>query len=149
MTDIALQLPKVRQRTRIWPSIGWPILMVLVLLLAAGWAEPFLARRSSSQMIVLGGADLGSAEGWSAKEWSDSLPGLGGPLSASYRWSGASSSLVFEPAAQGQMQEITLRLIGGRANGADVKQVRLSANGSSLSTINVSSALRRYHVFVP
>lgn len=149
MTDIALQLPKVRQRTRIWPSIGWPILMVLVLLLAAGWAEPFLARRSSSQMIVLGGADLGSAQGWSAKEWSDSLPGLGGPLSASYRWSGASSSLVFEPAAQGQMQEITLRLIGGRANGADVKQVRLSANGSSLSTINVSSALRRYHVFVP
>src|SRR5215468_10171758 len=101
----------------------WLVLGLLALLLGAAWLEPLLTHRSFPRTIVIGGHDLGLAQGWSAKELSETLPGAHGPVTAVYRWSGASSSLVFAPAAQGQPHLVTLRLLNGRADNRPVGPV--------------------------
>lgn len=128
---------------------GWPWLALLALLLGAAWIEPLLVRRSFPRLVDIGERDLGVAQGWSAKEHSDTLPGPGGAVSASYRWSGPSSSLVFAPATQNQAHEVTLRLLGGRPDDAVVGPVRAYANGRALATFSVGPVLRKYHLLVP
>jgi hypothetical protein len=127
----------------------WPTLGLLALLFGAAWIEPLLAHRSFPRTIVIGGHDLGLAQGWSAKELSETLPGTHGPVTAVYRWSGASSSLVFAPATQGQPHLVTLRLLSGRADDQPIAPVRLSANGQPLAEFAVAPVLRRYQVYVP
>jgi hypothetical protein len=123
----------------------WPTLGLLALLLGAAWIEPLLVDRSFPRTIEIGGHDLGLAEGWSAKEISETLPGAHGPVTALYRWSGANSSLVFAPAAQGQPYLVRLRLLSGRPTTPS----RLSANGQPLAELVVAPVLRRYQIYVP
>ncbi|MFL5801998.1 MAG: hypothetical protein ACJ8CR_09690, partial [Roseiflexaceae bacterium] len=123
----------------------WPTLGLLALLLGAAWLEPLLVHRSFPRTIVIGGHDLGMAQGWSAKEISETLPGSQGPMTAPYRWSGASSDLVFAPAAQGQPYLVTLRLLSGRP----ATSARLSANGQPLAELAVAPVLRLYQIYVP
>jgi hypothetical protein len=149
MIDVAIAVSRPRQPGSIFTQIGWSLAGLLVLLLAAAAAEPLLIQRAEKNMIEIGGADLGLAQGWSAKEFSDTLPGPNGPISAVYRWSGPSSSLVFARTGQQQPQIVTLRLLAGRPDQASVGPVRLSANGQPLVNITVGPALRHYHIFVP
>ena len=121
---------------------------LLALLLGAAWLEPFLVHRSFPASIEIGGHDLGLAQGWSAKEWSSTLPGPYGPVSAPYRWSGPSSSLVFTSAAQ-QAQFVTLRLLSGRPGNGTIAPVRLLANQRPLASFAVGPTVRRYHFLVP
>ena len=100
MIDVAIAVSRPRQPGSIFTQIGWSLAGLLVLLLAAAAAEPLLIQRAEKNMIEIGGADLGLAQGWSAKEFSDTLPGPNGPISAVYRWSGPSSSLVFARTGQ-------------------------------------------------
>ncbi len=100
------------------------MLGLLVLLLGAAWIEPLLVQRSFPRTITIGEHDLGQAQGWSAKEISETLPGSQGPVTAPYRWSGADSSLVFASVAQGQPYLVTLRLLSGQPT----TPVRIAAN---------------------
>ena len=83
-------------------SNRWPLWALLALLLVAAWAEPLLVHRAYPRQIDIGGHDLGLAQGWSAKEIGEALPSAYGPVGATYRWSAASSELVFAPSARGQ-----------------------------------------------
>src|SRR5262245_18197261 len=107
---------------------SWPMLCIVVLLYAAAWIEQLLVQRSFPRLITIGGHDLGLAQDWSAKEISDTLPGIHGPVKAPYRWSGASSRLVFAFTAQGQPCLVTLQLLSGRST----TPVRMAANSRSL-----------------
>ncbi|HEX9439304.1 MAG TPA: glycosyltransferase family 39 protein, partial [Roseiflexaceae bacterium] len=127
----------------------WPLLGLLALLIATAWVEPLLIHRSFPRTIEIGGHDLGLAQGWSAKEISDTLPGPNGPVSAVYRWSGPTSSLVVAPAAQRQPYAVTLRLLSGRPGGRAVAPVKLSAGDHPLATFSVGPTLRRYDFLVP
>jgi len=126
-----------------------PIYMLLLLLLGAAWAEPLLVHRAYPRSIAIGEHDLGLAQGWSAKEFGDALPGSHGPVAAWYRWSGATSSLVFAPVARDQSYVITLRLLSGRADNRGVAPVQLAADDQPLTAFAVGPTLRRYHVLVP
>src|SRR5262245_16421524 len=108
-------------------SLRWVWMALFVLLLAAAWAEPLLAHHAYPRQIDIGGHDLGLAQGWSAKEGSNTLPGPHGPISATYRWSGASSELVFAPATPAQSYAITMRLLSGRPGNHLVAHVMLSS----------------------
>src|SRR5262245_55712631 len=129
-------------------SFRWPLLALLALLLAAAWAEPLLVHRAYPQQIDIGGHDLGLAQGWSAKEISETLPSVYGPVTADYRWSAASSELVFTPAARGQPYVVTMRLLSGRSGEQPAVPVALAADGRSLGRFDVAPTLRRYHVLV-
>jgi hypothetical protein len=130
-------------------SARWPLLIFLALLLAAAWAEPLLVHRAYPRQIDIGGHDLGLAQGWSAKEISDTLPSAYGPVAATYRWSAASSELVFAPAAPGQPYAVTMRLLSGRPGNQSVAPVALSVEGRSLGAFIVGPTLRRYQILVP
>jgi len=149
MIELAVTIHKPRQLHYIFTHVAWPLFALLALLLAAMWIEPLLVQRSFPRAIEIGGQDLGLAQGWSAKEWGDSLPGASGPITARYRWSGPSSRLVFDPVPQQQTELVTLRLLAGRPDNRPVGPVRLFANDRPLATITVGPTLRRYHVFVP
>ena len=125
--------------------LGWPTLGLLVLLLGAAWIEPLLVQRSFPRTITIGEHDLGQAQGWSAKEISETLPGSQGPVTAPYRWSGADSSLVFASAAQGQPYLVTLRLLSGQPT----MPLRIAANDRPLAAFEVAPVLRRYQIYVP
>ena len=127
----------------------WPLLGLLALLIAAAWIEPLLVRRSFPRAIEIGGHDLGLAQGWSAKEISETLPSAHGPVAATYRWSAASSELVFAPAARSQSYVVTMRLLSGRPGGQAVAPVALTAEGQALGMFAVGPMLRRYQVLVP
>jgi hypothetical protein len=129
--------------------IGWSALALIALLIGAAYVEPMLLHRSFPRAIEIGGEDLGLARGWSAKEWSDTLPGPNGPLSAAYRWSGPSSELVFTPSARQQAQQVTLRLLSGRPDDRAVAPVRLFANDRPIGALSVGPTVRRYHFLVP
>jgi hypothetical protein len=130
-------------------SVRWPLLLLLALLLIAAWAEPLLVHRAYPRQIDIGGHDLGLAQGWSAKEISETLPGAHGPIAATYRWSAASSELVFAPAARGQTYVVTMRLLSGRPGSQPVVSMALAAEGHALGAFAVGPALRRYQVLVP
>jgi hypothetical protein len=124
------------------------LLALLALLLAAAWVEPLLVHRAYPRQIDIGGHDLGLAQGWSAKEISETLPSAYGPVTATYRWSAASSELVFAPAARGQPYVVTMRLLSGRSDDQPVSAA-LAAEGRSLGAFAVAPTLRRYHVLAP
>jgi hypothetical protein len=124
---------------------GWPMLCIVALLFAAAWIEPLLLQRSFPRLITIGGHDLGLAQGWSAKEISNTLPGIHGLVKAPYRWSGASSDLIFAFTAQGQPHLVTLQLLSGRPS----TPVRLAANSQPLGTFEIAPLLRRYQIYVP
>ncbi|HET9222051.1 MAG TPA: hypothetical protein VFO07_06085, partial [Roseiflexaceae bacterium] len=130
-------------------SVRRPLLALLALLLIAAWAELLLVHRAYPRQIDIGGHDLGLAQGWSAKEIGETLPSAYGPVAASYRWSAASSELVFAPSAPGQPYAVTMRLLSGRAGDQSAVPVTLAADGRSLGAFAVAPSLRRYHVFVP
>jgi hypothetical protein len=130
-------------------SNRWPLLALLALLLAAAWAEPLLVHRADPRQIDIGGHDLGLAQGWSAKEISETLPSAHGPVTATYRWSAASSELVFTPAARGQAYAVTMRLLSGRSGDQPAVSVAITAEDQSLGTFAVQPTLRRYQVLVP
>src|SRR5262245_11506187 len=130
-------------------SVRWPVLALLALLLASAWAEPLLVHRAYPQQIDIGGHDLGLAQGWSAKEISETLPSAHGPVAATYRWSAASSDLVFAPAMRGQPYAVTMRLLSGRSGDQPALPVALAAEGQPLGTFMVQPTLRRYQVLVP
>jgi hypothetical protein len=125
------------------------LLLLLGLLLVAAWAEPLLVHRAYPRQIDIGGHDLGLAQGWSAKEISETLPSAHGPVAATYRWSAASSELVFAPAARSQSYVVTMRLLSGRPGGQAVAPVALTAEGQALGMFAVGPMLRRYQVLVP
>jgi hypothetical protein len=126
----------------------WPLLGLVVLTLAA-WAEPLLIQRAYPRTIEIGGHDLGLAEGWSAKEIAETLPGPRGPVAAVYRWSGASSSLVFAPAVMRQPYIVSLALLSGRPGPGALAPVRLFAADQPLAELAVGPTVRSYHVLVP
>jgi hypothetical protein len=121
----------------------------LILLLLAAWVEPLLVQRAYPRAIAIGGHDLGLAEGWSAKEISETLPGPRGPVAATYRWSGANSSLVFAPAATRQPYIVSLELLSGRPGQSILAPVRLFAGDEPLATFGVGPTLRSYHFLAP
>lgn len=149
MTNLAMAAPRPRRHYSIFTRNEWFILLLVILVFGASAIEPLLVARSFPATIELGRQDLGLAQGWSAKEWSDALPGANGPISASYRWSGPSSQLVFAPDEQAQAQLVTLSLLAGRPGGRAIVPVQLYANDHPLATISTGPTLRRYYVFVP
>jgi hypothetical protein len=127
----------------------WLLVALLALLIGAAWLEPLLVWRAFPRAIEIGGHDLGLAEGWSAKELSETLPGPRGPVAAVYRWSSARSELVFAPAAMRQPYLVTLRLLSGRPAGTALDDVRLFADDQLLAQIAVGPTLRSYQILVP
>ncbi len=127
----------------------WVHIAALLFLFLAGLALDATLQRRPAAEIDVGGQDLGFVEGFSAKEWSDSLPGPSGPERGTYRWMGAEGVLRLGPLRAGQPVVLRLRMFSGRVADASWPRVQFRAGNTSLGTFSLSPLLAEYVVLLP
>jgi len=127
----------------------WPRgLAALALLFLAGLLLDAALQLRPAADLDVGGRDLGFVQGFSAKEWSDTLPGTGGPEAGTYRWMGASGTLLLGPVRAGQPLLLHLYAFSGRPAGDPWPEVRLEA-GPVQDTFALAPDLYEYTVLLP
>jgi hypothetical protein len=120
---------------------------LLILLLTGLLLDASLQLRPTATLDV-GGRDLGYVQGFSAKEWSETLPGTAGPLEGTYRWMGASGTLLVGPLNAGQPILLHLRMFSGRPAEAPWPEVYLEA-GPAQAAFALAPTLHEYSVLLP
>ena len=127
----------------------WLPWLALVVLLAGGLVlDAFLQLRPAADLDV-GGRDLGYVEGFSAKEWSETLPGPAGPQAGTYRWMGPAGTLHLGPVRAGQPLLLRLRAFSGRPEGSPWPAVRLEVGGRVQATFPLAPNLQEYDLLLP
>lgn len=121
----------------------------LALLLLAGLLLDGGMQFRSTAVLDVGGRDLGYVQGFSAKEWSDSLPTAAGPEAGTYRWMGSSGSLLLGPVRAGQPLLLRLRLLSGRPAADPWPEARLLVHGRVVASFPVAPTLQEYELRLP
>ncbi len=126
-----------------------PRLVSLLFLLLSGLLLDALLQLRPAAELDVGGRDLGYVQGFSAKEWSASLPGPAGPEAGTYRWMGASGTLLLGPVRGGQPLLLRLRMLSGRPAAAPLPEARILVRGEQVAVFSLSPRLQEYDLRLP